>query len=327
MKKLKILLLGKDGQVGFELQRSLAPLGGLIALGSGKDLLQDSPQDSSELLCGDLLNLPALTETILKIRPDVIVNAAAYTAVDKAETTESEKANLINNIAVGALAELAKQTGALLVHYSTDYVFDGSGTQAWTEEDLPAPLNIYGFSKLNGEKAIQDSGCPYLIFRTSWVYAARGNNFAKTILKLAMERESLKVIDDQIGSPTSARLIADITAHCLTEVFEQDSEQDFDQGSGKIKSELLGLYHLVPTGETSWYGYAKHLLECAEEAGVSLKVHAKDLIPIPTTEYPLPALRPKNSRLSTKKLQQKFGVVLPEWEAGVRGIVLDKVNI
>jgi dTDP-4-dehydrorhamnose reductase len=299
-KKLKILLLGKDGQVGFELQRSLAPLGDLIAL--------DSTQ-------GNLLNLPELTKTILKISPDIMVNAAAYTAVDKAEieTAETEKSNLINAIAVKTLAEIAKKMKALLIHYSTDYVFDGSGNTPWTEEDIPKPLNLYGLSKFQGEQAIIQSGCSHLIFRTSWVYSARGNNFAKTILKLAQERESLKMIDDQIGAPTSAKFLAEMTAECIKKVL--------DKNTGRINFRLLGLYHLVPKGEISWYGYAKTLLELAEEAGVTLKTHAKDLIPIPMTEYPLPALRPKNSRLATQKFEQSFGLVLPDWKEGLNALI------
>jgi dTDP-4-dehydrorhamnose reductase len=295
MKKIKILLLGKNGQVGWELQRSLLPLGELIAW------------DSIE---GNLLNTEDLMEKILKISPQVIVNAAAYTAVDKAETTESEKADLINAVAVGVLAETAKRIGALLVSYSTDYVFDGSGSNFWSEDDRTNPLNIYGISKLKGERLIQESGCKYLLFRTSWVYAARGNNFAKTILKLAKERESLKVIDDQIGAPTGADLIADITAHCISKGLENESE-------------LLGIYHLVPAGEVSWYGYAKYFLELAQNAGIPLKTLPENLIPIPMVEYPLPALRPKNSRLSTDRLLKRFELNLPDWRCGVERMFLE----
>jgi dTDP-4-dehydrorhamnose reductase len=297
MKKLKILLLGKNGQVGWELQRSLLPLGELIAW------------DSQE---ANLLNPDDLSQKILKLSPDIIVHAAAHTAVDKAETTESDRANLINAVSVKILAETAKQIGALLVFYSTDYVFDGSGSHFWKESDCPNPLNIYGLSKLKGEKNIQESGCDYLIFRTSWVYAARGNNFAKTILKLAQEREFLKIIDDQIGAPTGADLIADITAHCIRMALENPK--------------LLGLYHLVPDGEVSWYGYAKYLLELAEKAGLNLKSSPNHLIPIPANEYPLPSLRPKNSRLSTDKLRESLGLDLPDWRVGVERFFGERFN-
>ena len=288
---MKILLLGKDGQVGWELQRSLAPLGQVLALNS-----------RSQAHCGDLANLPALAETVRAYTPDVIVNAAAYTAVDKAES-DRERAFKVNADAVGVLARAAADCGALLVHYSTDYVFPGQGTQAWREDDAVGPLNAYGESKLAGEQAIQAAGCRHLIFRTCWVYAARGNNFAKTMLRLAAERESLGVIDDQHGAPTGAELIADITAHAITATRRDPA--------------VPGLYHLAAAGETTWCGYARYVLEQAEALGMPLKAHAEQVNPLTTDAYPTPAKRPANSRLDTHKLQKAFALTLPDWRLGV----------
>lgn len=288
---MKILLLGKDGQVGWELQRSLAPLGQVLALNS-----------RSKAHCGDLANLPGLAETVRAYAPDVIVNAAAYTAVDKAES-DREQAFKVNAEAVGVLARAAADCAALLVHYSTDYVFPGQGTQAWREDDSVGPLNAYGASKLTGEQAIQAAGCQHLIFRTCWVYAARGNNFAKTMLRLAAERDSLGVIDDQHGAPTGAELIADITAHTITATRREPA--------------LTGLYHLAAAGETTWCGYARYVLEQAAALGVPLKAHAEQVNPLTTDAYPTPAKRPANSRLDTHKLQQAFALTLPDWRLGV----------
>lgn len=288
---MKILLLGKDGQVGWELQRSLAPLGQVLALNS-----------RSKAHCGNLANLPGLAETVRAYAPDVIVNAAAYTAVDKAES-DREQAFKVNAEAVGVLARAAADSGALLVHYSTDYVFPGQGTQAWREDDSVGPLNAYGASKLAGEQAIQAAGCQHLIFRTCWVYAARGNNFAKTMLRLAAERDSLGVIDDQHGAPTGAELIADITAHTITATRREPA--------------LTGLYHLAAAGETTWCGYARYVLEQAAALGVPLKAHAEQVNPLTTDAYPTPAKRPANSRLDTHKLQQAFALTLPDWRLGV----------
>ncbi|MBV4493361.1 dTDP-4-dehydrorhamnose reductase [Pseudomonas oryzicola] len=288
---MKILLLGKDGQVGWELQRSLAPLGQLLALNS-----------RSQAYCGDLANLSGLAETVRTYAPDVIVNAAAYTAVDKAES-EREQAFRVNAEAVGVLACAAADCGALLVHYSTDYVFPGQGTQPWREEDTVGPLNAYGESKLAGEEAIQASACQHLIFRTCWVYAARGKNFAKTMLRLAAERDSLGVIDDQYGAPTGAELIADVTAHAIT--------------ATRANPALTGLYHLAAGGETTWCGYARYVLEHAVAQGVSLKAHAEQVNPLTTDAYPTPAKRPANSRLDTHKLQKAFALTLPDWRLGV----------
>ena len=288
---MRILLLGKDGQVGWELQRSLAPLGQVLALNS-----------HSQSHCGDLANLPGLAETVRAYAPDVIVNAAAYTAVDKAES-ERELAFKVNAEAVGVLARAAADCGALLVHYSTDYVFPGQGDQAWREDDTVGPLNTYGASKLAGEQAIQAAACQHLIFRTCWVYAARGNNFAKTMLRLAAERDSLGVIDDQFGAPTGAELIADITAHAIT--------------ATRANPALAGLYHLAAGGETTWCGYARYVLEQSAAQGVALKAHAEQVNPLATDAYPTPAKRPANSRLDTNKLQKAFALTLPDWRQGV----------
>lgn len=288
---MKILLFGKSGQVGWELQRSLAPLGELIALDS-----------KSQDYCGDFNNLEGIANTIRAIVPDVIVNAAAHTAVDKAES-EAELARTINAKAPRVLAEEAKRINAWLVHYSTDYVFDGSGDKAWLETDAPAPLSVYGATKLEGEQAIINSGCQYLIFRTSWVYAARGANFAKTMLRLAKERDRLTVINDQVGAPTGADLLADVTAHAIRAVQQ--------------RPELAGLYHLVASGETTWYDYARFVLNVARNAGVEIKVADAAVEPVPTSAFPTPATRPHNSRLNTDKLCASFNLNLPSWQTGV----------
>ncbi len=287
---MKILLLGNNGQVGWELQRSLAPLGELIAL----------DRKNAAGLCGDLSNLDGLRQTLRTLRPNIVVNAAAYTAVDKAES-EPELAQLINAQAPALLAEEMHQLGGWLVHYSTDYVFDGSGNTPWQETDAVAPLNRYGHSKLLGEQAIQASGCQHLMFRTSWVYGAHGNNFAKTMLRLARERTDLKVINDQFGAPTGAELLADVTAHALRSAIAQP--------------QLAGLYHLTAGSETSWYDYARFVIEQARTLGETLAV--QEISPIPTSAYPTPARRPHNSRLDTRKLRQSFGLHLPHWQEGV----------
>lgn len=287
---MKILLLGKNGQVGWELQRALAPLGELVAL----------DRQGTDGLCGDLANLEGLRQTINAVRPDVLVNAAAYTAVDRAES-EPELADLINAQAPRVMAEEMRKRNGWLLHYSTDYVFDGSGTTPWQEAGPVAPLNLYGLSKLRGEQAILASGCQQLIFRTSWVYAARGGNFALTMLRLAAEREQLKVIADQIGAPTGAELIADVSAHALRAAFE--------------RPQLAGIYHLAAAGEVSWHGYASFVIEQARSAGQQLAV--KQITAIPSAEYPTPARRPLNSRLDCRKLRDSFGLHLPDWQTGV----------
>jgi dTDP-4-dehydrorhamnose reductase len=288
---MKILLLGKNGQVGWALQRSLAPLGELVALDA-----------QSQTHCGDLSNLAGLAQTVRDVAPDVIVNAAAYTAVDKAES-EPVLAHAINALAPGMLAQEAKRCGAWLVHYSTDYVFDGSGKQARLEDDASAPLSVYGASKLAGEQAIMAAACQHLIFRTSWVYGARGNNFAKTMLKLAQERDSLKVVNDQIGAPTGADLLADVTAHAISTALQQPN--------------VSGLYHLVASGETSWHEYATLVIEYARQAGLPIKVAQTAIHAVPSSEFATVAKRPLNSRLNTSKLQQTFNLHLPNWQTGV----------
>lgn len=290
---MKILLLGKNGQVGWELQRSLAPLGGVLAL-----------DRNSTDYCGDLSKPEELAKTVLAYRPDFIVNAAAHTAVDKAES-EPKLARCLNTDAPAALAKAAAQVGAWLVHYSTDYVFDGSGTHARQEGEGTGPLSVYGQTKLDGEKAIAASGCKYLIFRTSWVYAARGGNFAKTMLRLAQERDKLSVINDQHGAPTGADLIADVTAHAMRRV----------QNIQNIS--FSGVYHLVASGETTWHGYASHVIEKAQEIKSDLQFKAAEVAPVPTSVFPTLATRPLNSRLCTHKLQQTFSLVMPPWEQGV----------
>jgi dTDP-4-dehydrorhamnose reductase len=288
---MKILLLGKGGQVGWELQRSLAPLGELVAI-----------DFDSAPLCGDFTNLAGLADTVRKVAPDIIVNAAAHTAVDKAES-EPDLARTINALAPQVLAQEAQRLGAWLVHYSTDYVFDGAGERPWREDDATAPLSVYGATKLEGEHAIIASGCKHLIFRTSWVYGARGGNFAKTMLRLAQERDSLKVIADQYGAPTGADLLADVTAHALRAAMQ--------------KSELSGLYHLVAGGVTTWHEYASMVIAYARTQGVPIKVAQETIQSVDTSAFPTPAKRPHNSRLDTSKLQHSFGLTLPDWQVGV----------
>ena len=293
---MKILLLGKNGQVGWELQRSLQPLGTVIAL----------DRSGEGGLVGDLSDLTGLRRTICDLRPDVVVNAAAYTAVDKAES-EPALARRINAEAPGVIAESMAKLGGWMVHYSTDYVFDGSGTEPWRENDPIGPLNVYGLSKLEGEQAIQVSGCKHLIFRTSWVYAARGGNFAKTMLRLAAEREELKVIDDQVGAPTSAELIADVSSHCLY--------------ATRNNSDVSGLYHLAAAGEVSWHGYANFTIEMARTLGERLAV--KSVHATPTSSYPMLARRPLNSRLNCRKLFNTFDLQMPEWQLGVARMLME----
>lgn len=289
---MKLLLLGANGQVGWELRRSLAPLGEVVALdfndpvGAGVDF--SDPE--------------SLAATVKTHRPDVIVNAAAYTAVDKAEA-EIKLAEAINAQAPAVLAREAKQLGALLVHYSTDYVFDGSGQSLRNETDPTGPLSVYGQTKLASEEAIVASGARHLILRTSWVYAVRGHNFIKTMLKLAQERDELKVIDDQIGAPTGAELLADVTSLLI---------RARSAGTGHD-----GIYHCVASGETSWFGLAKFVIEWGREQGIAVKVARDALRAITTAEYPTPARRPLNSRLSTEKLTSTFGLTMPPWQQGV----------
>lgn len=290
---MNILLLGCGGQVGWELQRALAPLGQVLAHDADTANFTQ-PQQVAEL--------------VRQLRPDVVVNAAAHTAVDKAES-EPDVARLINATTPGLVAQEVAGLGALMVHYSTDYVFDGSGTAPRDEAVPTAPLSVYGRTKLEGEQAIQASGCRHLIFRTSWVYAARGGNFARTMLRLAAERDALKVISDQVGAPTGADLLADVTAHAVRAAQGNDA--------------LLGLYHLVAAGETSWHAYATHVIEWARAQGLPVKVAPGAIEAIPTTAYPTPAARPLNSRLNTAKLQAAFGLTLPHWQQGVNRMLTE----
>lgn len=292
---MRILLLGRNGQVGWELQRALAPLGELIALGS--NAAANPPN-----LCGSLNDLDGLAETVRSLHPDVIVNAAAHTAVDKAES-EPELAQSVNALAPGVLATEANKLGAWLIHYSTDYVFDGSGIAPWAETDATSPLGVYGQTKLEGERLIAANTPKHIILRTSWVYAARGGNFAKTMLRLAAERASLTVIDDQFGAPTSAELLADVTAHAIR--------------AAVAKPELVGLYHCVAAGETNWHGYAQFVLETAQALGHALKSGPTQVAPTSTASYPTPARRPLNSRMNTTKFREAFGLTLPHWQIGV----------
>ena len=287
---MKILLLGKNGQVGWELQRALAPLGELLAL------------DRRSQPAADLSEPEATAALVRELRPDVIVNAAAHTAVDRAES-EPELARTVNTTAPAALAREAAALGAWLVHYSTDYVFDGSGVAPWTEADPVAPLSVYGQSKADGEAAIRLSGCRHLIFRTSWVYAARGGNFAKTMLRLARERDRLTVVDDQHGAPTGADLLADITAHAIR--------------TARARPELSGTYHAVAAGETTWHGYARHVIAQAQAMGQTLRAGPDAVDPVPTSAFPTPARRPANSRLDTTRLSRSFDLTLPPWQHGV----------
>lgn len=296
---MKILLFGKNGQVGWELQRSLAPVGELIAL-----------DRHSADFCGDLSDATGIRDTVRRFGPDVIVNAAAYTAVDKAESDVST-AHAVNATGPGVLAAAAQDVGAWLVHYSTDYVFDGSGTAPWQETDAVAPLSVYGQSKLDGERLVAAGCTRHLIFRTSWVYAARGGNFVKTMLRLAAEREALTVIDDQFGAPTGAELLADVTAHVLRRALQDGA------------SAVAGTYHLAATGETSWHGYARFVLESALQAGVPLKTAPAAVVPIPTSAFPTAAQRPLNSRLDTSKLRNTFGLQLPPWQEGVARMLVE----
>ncbi len=298
---MKILLLGKNGQVGWELQRALAPLGEVVALDF----------DSPGPLRADFSDPESLASTVRAVAPQIIVNAAAHTAVDKAES-EPEFARALNAISPAVLAREAATLGAWLMHYSTDYVFDGSGATPWVEDSPTGPLSVYGVTKLEAEQAIRASGCQHLIFRTSWVYAARGGNFAKTMLKLAKERDRLTVIDDQIGSPTGADLLADLTAHALRAALARPA--------------LAGIYHAVAAGETSWHGYARHVIEFARAAGQPIKVAPENVVAVPTSAFPTPAKRPGNSRMNTEKLRQSFGLVLPSWQAGVERMLTEVSN-
>lgn len=302
---MKILLLGANGQVGFELARSLAPLGEL------RLATRDGPQPSRfvEQLSVDLANAEALDNALRSIAPDIVVNAAAYTAVDRAEDEEN-LADSINHHALSVLGAWAKRTQALIVHYSTDYVFDGQGARPYREDDATAPLGAYGRSKLAGEIALRDSGCDQLILRTAWVYAARGHNFLRTMLRLASERDSVRVVNDQRGAPTTARLIADATAQLLARWSVFDAER---------KRAALGTYHLCAAGECTWHEFARAILASAHAA--SLIKRPVDVTPITTAEYPTKARRPAYSVLDTRKIHATFGIHLPPWRDGLDAVI------
>ena len=289
--RVRILLLGRNGQVGWELQRSLAPVGEIVA-----------PERSGL----DLSDPEGLATAIRSLRPDVIVNAAAYTAVDRAET-DMDLAVRVNADAPDVLAREAARIDALLVHYSSDYIFSGAGHVPWRESDPAGPINAYGRSKLAGEVAIGEAGCRHVILRTSWVFAARGQNFLRTMLRLAEERDELAVIDDQCGAPTGAELIADVTAHVVRHA----------AGNAAVE----GIYHLAAAGETSWFRYAVHVIESARSAGAPVRVPRESIRPIATSEYRTAARRPLNSRLDTSKLRDRFGLTLPGWQVGVERVV------
>ncbi|HGE8269453.1 TPA: dTDP-4-dehydrorhamnose reductase [Aeromonas hydrophila] len=292
---MHILLFGKNGQLGWELQRALAPLGKLTALS----------HDSKDY-CGDFLNPDGLIETIRALKPDIIVNAAGYTAVDLAETKQ-DIAMRINAESVEVLAKEANKLGSLLVHYSTDYVFDGSGIQAWNELDSPSPVNFYGKTKLSGEQAVQKYCDRYLIFRSSWIYSTYGDNFIKTILNIGLDREIISVVNDQYGAPTGADLLADCSAHAIKVVLDDESK--------------CGLYHVVASGVTSWYEYALFIFDLSKKQNKKIKV--KEVIEVPSASFLREAIRPMNSRLSTEKFQCEFNLVLPEWRRGVERMLTE----
>ena len=298
---MKILLLGKNGQVGWELQRSLALLGDVVALDF----------DSPGPLKADFSLPESLAETVQAVAPQIIVNAAAHTAVDRCES-EPERARALNAEAPAVLARAAREHGATLVHYSTDYVFDGSGSAPWREGDATGPLSVYGATKLAGEEAIRNSGCAHLILRTSWVHSARGGNFARTMLKLGSEREALSIVHDQVGAPTSAELLADTTATMLRRL--------------QLEPALAGTYHVAAAGECSWYDYAQHVFAFARAHGRPLKVTPESVSPIASSAYPTPAARPANSRLDTAKAGAAFDLAFPTWQAGVDRSVAEMLD-
>ena len=297
MQNARILVLGKTGQVGWELRHRLLCTGEVVAL--------DYPDV-------DFTSSDSIREVVRETKPAVIVNAAAYTAVDKAEN-DIELATAINGTAPGILAEEAKSLGSLLVHYSTDYVFDGTKPAPYLESDRPKPINVYGKTKLEGDKAIEAVGGKYLIFRTTWVYGSRGNNFLLTMLRLAQQRAELRIVDDQIGAPTSSECIAQTTSAVLARVWNPQ---------GSSLHGRSGVYNLTTTGETSWYGFAKALFERSAE---NFDIKIPKLVPILTSEYPSPASRPKNSRLSCKRLEQTFDLSMPHWEDAL-DLVLDSLK-
>ncbi|WP_201594536.1 dTDP-4-dehydrorhamnose reductase [Psychrobacter vallis] len=296
---MNIILLGKNGQVGWELQRALQPLGHVISL---------DRQANNGGLCGDISDFIAIEQLYNTIRPDVVINAAAYTAVDNAES-DYVQADLINHLAVKHLADMSKRYNSLLINYSSDYVFDGTLNTPWSEEDHRAPINNYGKTKHDGEIALEQSGARFINFRTSWVYGTHGNNFIKTMLKLAQSKEELNIIADQIGAPTGAALIADITAQALRHYLINEHASGF-----------YGHYNLAAKGECSWFDYAQFIFSIAQQE-MGTKLLIKQINPIPTSIYPTPAKRPLNSRLNTQKIQNKFQLHLPHWQQGVAHVL------
>jgi dTDP-4-dehydrorhamnose reductase len=294
---MRILVLGKNGQVGWELQRSLAALGDVLAL---------------DRAGADLSRPESLPDVVRQARPDVIVNAAAYTAVDRAES-ERALAFRVNAESVDVLARCAAECGAMLVHYSTDYVFDGSGTRPWREDDPAGPLGAYGASKLAGEQAIVGNGCHHLVLRTSWVYAARGHNFVRTMLRLASERDELRVVSDQFGAPTPTGLLADMTASAIARAAGGDAS-------------ISGTFHVCPRGETTWHGVATAALRAAEARGVTLRCPPERVVAISTSEFPTPARRPSNSRLCVDRIERTLDVVLPHWHDPLPDVVAEIVR-
>ena len=289
---MKLLILGADGQVGWELRRALLPLGAVTAC-ARKEV--------------DLSDLAGLSKAVRHHGPDIIVNAAAYTAVDKAES-EPDLANRVNGEAVAVLADEAFRLKGWLVHYSTDYVFDGKKPSPYVESDAPNPISAYGRSKLQGEVAVRAAGCRHLILRTSWVYGVRGHNFPKTMIRLAQSRDELRVVDDQVGAPTSAELIADVTAQVLAQAIRAPVGAPAGEG---------GTFHLTAAGHVSWHGFARHVLSLAVREGIKLKATLERVAAITTADYPTPAKRIANSRLATDKLRSTYGLVMPSWESQV----------
>ncbi len=294
---MRLLIIGHLGQVGVELQRTLAPLGKLFLA------------DKESV---DLANPATIRQLIAATEPDVVVNAAAYTAVDKAES-DFETALAVNGNAPGVFAEEAASRHALLIHYSTDYVFDGSKASPWVESDEPSPVNAYGTSKLAGEKAIAATAGRHYVFRTSWIYAQHGSNFLRTILRLALERDEVRIVDDQVGAPTSARMIAEATTLAII------SSVDLRTGAERTGRPEYGLYHLTCAGQTSWFGFAQEILQSAATRLPDHKIAR--CLPIPSSEYPLPARRPRNSVLSNQKLRGAFGLELPEWRMALHWVL------
>ena len=294
---MKILLTGKNGQVGFELQRALAPLGTVVSVGTTD--------------C-DLADAQAVRRLVQAVQPQVIINPAAYTAVDRAET-DAPTARAVNAVAPGILGEEAARLGAFVIHYSTDYVYEGNKAGFYLESDATAPQSVYGQTKLDGEQALAAATAQHLILRTSWVVGAHGGNFAKTMLRLAGDRDELKVVADQWGAPTSAALIADTTAHILRQ-YQREGTQAFP----------FGTYHLAAAGETSWHQYAQFVIGEALARGQVLRAHPDRVLPIPASAYPTPAKRPQNSRLDTQRLRTAFGLHLPHWQQGV-GHILQQI--